>query len=339
MLKSSLIAVPVTVIVILVTGFLSELCCCASPVAAIVLGLATGALCAFFENPVQKNRAIKRGAIAGAIAGLAALPAQVLGEIVVALLLAGSGKVDISLFGLPAASATVDLWNWALNAFFAASLYGLIAAVIMAGMGAVGAALWFRIARKGTTVSISAADRAKSGIPIDLPDQAPNTGRVLLSGICMAVSAFIFFLLIATSWGCLAVPAAMIMGLITGILTTSLAKPRSAGRAAVFGGIAGLIAAIGSILGDIAGLLIRTFLIQTPQGINSMSEGFYETLGMANAYGIRTPAEILAGDLPIVCCCGILFFMAFIGFGALGGFLCFRLNLKQRSRPSIAKGE
>ena len=334
MLKSSLIAVPVTVIVILITGLLSELCCCASPFAAIFLGLAAGALCAFVEKPVRKDRAVKRGAIAGAVAGLAALPAQVLGEIVVALALAGSGKVDISLFGLPAASATVDLWNWVLNALFAACLYGLTAAAVMAGTGAVGGALWFRISRKEKTEAEIGPQEME--FQPDLPEQATNSGRMVLSGILMAVVAFVFILLINTNWGCLAVPAAAIMGLITGILSNSLAKPRSAGRAAVYGGIAGWIASIGSFFGDIVGLLIRTFLIQTPQGINSMTEGFYNMLGTANSYGARTPAEILMGDVPIVCCCGILYFVIFVGSGILGGFLWFRWKEKKRPSRSVS---
>ncbi|MGB7536982.1 MAG: hypothetical protein WBM17_00440 [Anaerolineales bacterium] len=322
MLKSSLIAVPVTAIVILITGFLSELCCCASPFAAVFLGLAAGALCVFFEKPFQKDRALKRGATAGAIAGLAALPAQVLGEIVVALVLAGSGKVDISLFGLPAASATVDLWNWILNALFAACLYGLTAAAIMAGMGAVGGALWFRISRKGKPMA-EVEPQVSEFQPV-LTDQAANSRKMFLSGILMAVVAFVFILLITTTWGCLALPAALIMGSITGVLSGSLSKPRSAGQAAVYGGIAGWIASTGSFFGDIVGLLIRTFLIQTPQGINSMTEGLYNIMGTANSYGARTPAEILMGDVPIVCCCGVIYAAAFIGFGALGGLLWFQ---------------
>ncbi len=334
MLKSSLIAVPVTILVILITGFLSELCCCASPFAAVFLGLAAGALCVFVEKPNRKDRAVKRGAVAGAIAGLAALPAQVLGEIVVALALAGSGKVDISLFGLPQASATVDLWNWAFNAFFAASLYGLLSAAIMAGMGAVGGALWFRISRKGQPAPDSDTDPAQLQSQTDLPGLAPNSGKMFLSGIIMAVAAFVFLLLIHTGWGCLALPAAAILGLITGILSGGLAKPRAAGRAAVFGGIAGWIASLGAFFGNITGLLIRTFLIQTPEGINSMTAGLYEMLGTGNSYAAQTPAEILMGDVPIVLCCGVFYFTAFVGFGALGGYLWFRWKGKQGTRSS-----
>jgi hypothetical protein len=332
MLKSSLIAVPLTVIVILITGFLSELCCCASPFAAVFLGLAAGVVCAFFEKPLLKNRAIERGAIAGTIAGLAALPAQVLGEIVVALLLAGNGKVDISLFGLPAASATVDLWNWALNALCAATLYGLLAAAVMAGMGAVGGALWFRILRKqnrepGAEVNLQS--------PTDAVAPVPNAGKMVFCGIIMAGVAFVFLLLIHTNWGCLAIPAALIMGLITGMLSGNMSKPPTARKALVFGGIAGWIASVGALLGDVTGLLIRTFLIQTPEGINSMTNGFYSMLGMTHSLEMRTPAQILTDDIPLICCCNVFFFAAFIGLGALGGFLWFRRKEKQRSSQSV----
>ncbi|MBN2084010.1 MAG: hypothetical protein JW748_02210 [Anaerolineales bacterium] len=324
MLKSSLIAVPVTAIVILCTGFLSELCCCASPFTAVFLGLAAGALCALVEKPLHRDRALKRGAIAGAIAGFAAVPAQVLGEIAVALAIAGSGQVDISLFGLPQASATVDLWNWALNAFFAASLYGLLAAAIMTGTGAAGGAIWFRVYRRKNTEPGTGVDQPKPELPADLPGQAPDPRKMILSGVIMAGVAFVFLLLIKTNWGCLSVPAAVIIGLATGILAGNLARPDTAGRAAVFGGIAGLIASLGASLGDIIGLLIRIFLIQTPQGINSMTEGFYGMMGMADSFGAQTPAEILFGDIPIICCCSTLYLAAFIGFGALGGLLWFR---------------
>jgi hypothetical protein len=328
MFKTVLITIPVTMLVILVTGLLSELCCCASPSAAVFLGLAAGLLCAYFEKPVRKDRAMNRGAIAGAIAGIAALPAQVLGEIVVALALAGSGRVDISLFGLPGASATVDLWNWALNALFAASLYGLTAAVVMAGMGAVGGALWLRFSRKGTP-------DVEAEQPVEPPNPAADaTGKMLMAGAIMAAIAFVFMLLIATNWGCLAVPAALIMGSITGVFTCNLAKPSTPSRAAVFGGIAGMIAAAGSLVGEIVGLLIRTFLIQTPQGINSMTEGFYRMMGMAGSYDARTPAEILAGDIPTVCCCGFLYLAIFVGLGALGGFLWARNRSKAPAGPA-----
>jgi hypothetical protein len=337
--KSSLIAVPVTIIVILITGFLSELCCCASPAAAVFLGLAAGALCTYFEKPIQKDRALKRGAIVGAIAGLAALPAQVLGEIVVALALAGSGKVDISLFGLPAASATVDLWNWALNALCAATLYGLIAAAVMAGMGAVGAALWFRVVRKQNLEPAAEVNMQTPEPPTNIVEPALNAGKVILSGIIMAGVAFVFLLLIHTNWGCLAIPAAMIMGFITGFLSGSMGKPRTASKAVVFGGSAGWIASIGALLGDITGTLIRTFLIQTPQGINSMTDGFYSVLGMANAYGTRTSAQILTDDIPIICCCSVFYFAAFVGLGALGGLLWFRWKGKRGTlRPATPTG-
>jgi hypothetical protein len=325
MLKSSLIAVPVTLFVILVTGFLSELCCCASPMAAVFLGLLAGALCAQFEKPTGGDKAVKRGAIAGVIAGLAALPAQILGEIVVALLLAGSGKVDISLFGLPDARATVDLWNWVLNALCAASLYGLITAAVMAGMGAVGGAVWMRFIGKRIQIPESGSTPEAQELHAELPEPAPNnSGKMILSGIIMAGVAFVFLLLILTNWGCLALPAAAILGIITGILTVNLARPRTAKKAAVFGGIAGWIASSGALLGSIAGLLIRTFLIQTPQGINSINAGLYGMLGMAGAHSTQTPIEILAGDIPVVCCCGIIYFVAFVGLGALGGYLRFK---------------
>jgi hypothetical protein len=329
MFKSSLIIVPITVLVILVTGLMSELCCCSSPVAAVFLGLAAGVLCGVFEKPAQKSRALRRGAIAGAVAGTAALPAQVLGEIVVALALAGSGKVDISLFGVPAASATVDLWNWALNALFAATLYGLISAAIMAGTGAVGSGVWFRIHGKGKPESRSAVEPPRPEPSAEsLKPPANPIGKTLLSGIIMAAVSFVFFLLIRTTWGCLALPAALILGFLTGVLSGNLAKPSAPVRAVVFGGIAGLIAAIGSIFGDIAGLLIRVFLVQTPQGINSMTSGFYEVLGMGGEYSTRTPMEILMDDVSVLCCCSVIFLAVFVGLGGLGGFLWFQRRSK-----------
>jgi hypothetical protein len=56
---------------------------------------------------------------------------------------------------------------------------------------------------------------------------------------------------------------------------------------------------------------------------------------MTHSLEIRTPAQILTDDIPLICCCNVFFFAAFIGLGALGGFLWFRRKEKQRSSQSV----
>ena len=283
MLKSSLIAVPVTTIVILITGFLSELCCCASPLAAVLLGFAAGAMCVFVEKPTLKDRAVKRGAIAGAIAGLAALPAQVLGK-------------------------SWSPWHWLeagkwIFPFWPAGRQRDRGFVELGSERAL-RRLPVRADRRGDHGGDGSCGRSRM-VP-RLPEAGSGTGSrggfaefgaidiasgtgagLRKDGLGRPHHGRRGVRLYAADLDQLGVPGAAGRrdhGVDHRVLTGSLAKPRAAGRAAVFGGIAGLIASIGSIFGDIIGLLIRTFLIQTPQGINSMSEGFYETLGMANAY-------------------------------------------------------
>ena len=41
------------------------------------------------------------------------------------------------------------------------------------------------------------------------------------------------------------------------------------------------------------------------------------------------------GDVPIVCCCGIFFFVAFIGFGALGDILMVPLESQRGNHPGL----
>lgn len=325
MFKSNLIAVPVTALAVLVTGLLSELCCCASPAAAVLLGLFAGALCAQFEKPGTKSAAIRRGAIAGAVAGIAALPAQALGEIVVALLLAGSGKVDIAVFGLPDAHATVDLWNWALNAVCAAGLYGLTAAAIMAATGAVGGALWLRFLGK----AIPPAEPQPAAL-----EETPRPGKFLLAGAATAGAALVYFFFAHTTWGCMAIPAAALLGLSAGVLAGHWGKPRTAATSMVNGALAGWIASFGALLGDIFAIFVRTFLITTPEGVNSMNAGLYGMFGWSSLYSAQTPLEMLGSDFSAECCCCLFYFAAFAGFGALGGWL-WRRAAEKRARAAV----
>jgi hypothetical protein len=150
--KSSLIIVPLTLIVLLVTGLLGNVCCLFSPLAAAVFGVAAGALCIFFEKPADVEKSVVRGALAGGIAGLAALVGQTAGGTIAALVLSGSGiSPVVCLPGLcDVASAPGTQTAWIVGNVFNACFSGLIWLALMAGLGAAGGAVCHRLLQKKT---------------------------------------------------------------------------------------------------------------------------------------------------------------------------------------------
>jgi hypothetical protein len=142
MVKSSLIVGVITFFLVLIGGLLSNICCLASPVLAILLGLAAGFLCAIFEKPSESEKAAVRGALAGAITGGVGLVAQFIGQMISQLIL-GSNVACIP--GMCSESAApISQTSVTLFAVFNACFYGLILLPIMAGLGAVGAVLWLK---------------------------------------------------------------------------------------------------------------------------------------------------------------------------------------------------
>jgi MFS family permease len=334
MAKSGIIATLATFLVVLVSGFLSEICCLASPLIAVFLGLGAGFLYAVFEKPADQGTAVQRGATTGAIAGIAAVLAQIVGQILFTLIVHRGGTVEIAPLGLPITSATVGMGNWLLEVLLTSFLYGLITLMIMAGLGALGGILWFRVSGKKNPAPSAAADFMKADQSHPNPlDSMGERGKMVLAGAIAGIVSFVFFLLLAATWGCMEQLFAILLGAAAGIMAGMLCKPQTVRKAAVSGGITGAIGWAGSIPGSISGILIRTFFTTTPEGINSMAQGLYDFMGMANAKGARTPVEILKSDIPITCFCSALDLLFFVGLGVLGGILWFRWKNKNAVPP------
>jgi hypothetical protein len=149
MVKSSLIVGVISFVLVIISGLLSSICCLASPVLAILLGLAAGFLCSVFEKPADPGKAAARGALTGAITGGVALVAQFIGQMI------GQLALGSNLACLPGmcseASVPVSQTSVILFAIFNSCFYGLILLPIMAGLGAVGASLWLKTAGKPRT--------------------------------------------------------------------------------------------------------------------------------------------------------------------------------------------
>ncbi|MGB7539053.1 MAG: hypothetical protein WBM17_10970 [Anaerolineales bacterium] len=142
MVKSSLIVGVITFILVIIGGLLSSVCCLASPVLGILLGLAAGFLCAVFEKPAESEKAAVRGAIAGAIAGGVGLVAQFIGQMIGQLILGGNVACIPGMCSESA--APISQTSVTLFAVFNSCFSGLILLAIMAGLGAVGGVLWLK---------------------------------------------------------------------------------------------------------------------------------------------------------------------------------------------------
>jgi MFS family permease len=144
MLKSVLITAPIAFVLVFITAFLFSLCC--SPFIAVLLGLAAGFLCAFFEKPSGIEKAATRGAIAGAIAGGAAFLGQMVGQLlssIVQLYYASPAACPLGLCSW--AAAPVSNSAYLLNAVLLSCLCSIGLLATMAGLGALGAFLWFQL--------------------------------------------------------------------------------------------------------------------------------------------------------------------------------------------------
>jgi hypothetical protein len=155
MAKSSVIIAPITFVVVIICALLNNIFCVCSPIAAVVLGLAAGGLCVYFEKPADAEKAAVRGGIAGAISGLVALVAQTISE-TVALVILSAGKTPVAcLPGLcEQASAPTSQAAYIASSFFSSCFCGLMLLAIMAGLGALGGILWHRYGNKAKSIPL-----------------------------------------------------------------------------------------------------------------------------------------------------------------------------------------
>jgi hypothetical protein len=147
MLKAGLIAAAVMFVLVLVfAAGISPFCGLCAP---IVTGLLAGYLTGVFEKNPQT--VIGRGAGAAAIAGIAAVVAQMLASAISGLGRGGPGYG--SMFGFRGDEAGL---LWGVQLCFGCVI-GLINLGLAAGLGAIGAAIWKGTAGKNATPAAPAA--------------------------------------------------------------------------------------------------------------------------------------------------------------------------------------
>lgn len=145
MVKSGLIVGGITLVLGLIGAFVFPPLCV--PCVALFAGTGAGYLAGQFDHPGASNTAVRMGAQAGAIAGIAALLAHLIGGVTSAALLGPEGAAEMmSQFGI-AADANNPAVYYA-SAFGTACCLGLFEIALMAGTGALGGMLWFNTAGK-----------------------------------------------------------------------------------------------------------------------------------------------------------------------------------------------
>jgi hypothetical protein len=142
MLKAGGIAAAIMFVVVLV------LSAGLSPFCALCVPLVTGLLAGYLTGTFEKNpqTVIRRGAGAGAIAGAAAILAQMAASVINGLVLQNPDYQLNRALGVPATEPTMV---WALQLGLACFV-GSVNVALTAGLGALGGAIWKGTAGKAT---------------------------------------------------------------------------------------------------------------------------------------------------------------------------------------------
>ncbi len=143
------------------------------------------------------------------------------------------------------------------------------------------------------------------------------------SGIIVGAIAFVYLFVTSIAMSICTPLEAIILGLAAGALAAFFDKAQLANKAAISGGVAGFIAAILGILGNVVGTLIKTYVIFTPDTVNSLAA---QLTGMeSSAFNSTSSAAGTAISLIVsLGCCVILDLVLMVGLGALGGYLWFQ---------------
>ncbi len=134
MVKSGLIMGAVMFVLALAAGaVISQFC---TPCLALFIGLGAGYLAGVYDKPALQNDALKKGAIAGAIAG----GIGILGQLIAGVINASYLRPETlnNLFGQNLVNQQM-LW---LGQMGGAVCIGLFNVLFMAGLGVGGAAIW-----------------------------------------------------------------------------------------------------------------------------------------------------------------------------------------------------
>lgn len=142
MLESGLIIAVVTfALAAFVGGFITPLCV---PLMSLFLGPAAGYLAGVFEKPQSSGRASRRGAWAGAIGGAGALLGHVAAALITVALVGPERAAEVKdALGM---GAEVNPSAYYLGAFGGGLCTALVDIALMAGLGALGGMLWYKMA-------------------------------------------------------------------------------------------------------------------------------------------------------------------------------------------------
>ncbi len=145
MRRAGLIVGGITLVLGLIGGFIFPVLCI--PCVALFAGTGAGYLAGQFDRPGASNTAVRLGAQAGAIAGVAALLAHIIAGMASSAMLGPEGAAEMmSQFGLVSDPGNPVVYY--ASAFGTACCMGLFEIALMAGTGALGGLLWFNTAGK-----------------------------------------------------------------------------------------------------------------------------------------------------------------------------------------------
>ncbi|MGD0175098.1 MAG: hypothetical protein ABSC61_11850 [Anaerolineales bacterium] len=151
---------------------------------------------------------------------------------------------------------------------------------------------------------------------------------MIKSGIIVGAIAFVYLLVTGIAMGLCTPVEAIILGLLAGALAVFFDKSQLANKAALSGGVAGLIAGILGIIGNVIGTLVKTYVIFTPETVNSLAG---QITGMGSAAFDSTSSTL--GTFVSLGCCAILNLVLMVGLGALGGYLWYLYKGKNAAPP------
>lgn len=142
MIKAGLIGAAAGFIYVMSLTLLSPFCTlCFTP----LLGLGVGYLAGWIDSPENSQISLFRGAVAGAITGLAVIVGQMLATVVNAILVTNSEQLPTLLreFGLSefVIADTNQYWQATMTVN---SMCGIFNLFLISGLGAVGGMLWFQ---------------------------------------------------------------------------------------------------------------------------------------------------------------------------------------------------
>lgn len=141
MVKSGLILGALALFVAAGATLISPLC---APCAAIFLGLGAGYLAGVFEKPLTSSATSRVGAIGGALGGVGAILGQIIGTVLNGFIVGPAGMEKIyQNLGLPGGPSSAQVYYGGLVG--GAVCFSLLDVLLMAGFGALGGLLWWRM--------------------------------------------------------------------------------------------------------------------------------------------------------------------------------------------------